>query len=177
MRFVKTPFNILELVVAIALFGLLAFAVIYAIDPVERAKQDRDELYKEQAKSILEAVEKYAIKEGRMPWIESEVGALAWTRIQSERVGLQNLVEEGLLSSSNEPEGVYLGKGKRPEDQVYACFIPESRALRVDYIPLFAIEEGEALPEGGIPEFCPESPDWQNSVCYSCVSRKVVPKK
>lgn len=169
----KPPFNIVELIVAIVLLGVLAGAVIYTIDPVERAKADRDELYREQAKEILEAIDKYYIGSRELPW------GGEWTSVSDPKAGLDLLISEGLLGFDIKKfEKIYLGKGESVDSQLFACFVPESLGGRVDYIPLKKLEPGKALPEDSLPEFCPGPPDWSNTVCYQCVSRKLSePKK
>lgn len=183
------PFNILELVIAICLLGVLVAAAIYAFDPEERAKKDRDGLQKENAKEVLSGISRYYEKSGKLPW---GTGALSWTSSRDISVGIcadpecgspgalineealnRSMLSEEFTKSKNSEDWIYIGRGEKAEDQVYACFVPTSRAGQVDPIALFSLSVGDVFPAGERPKFCSSSPDWTNSFCYSCVSQKL----
>lgn len=174
----KLPFNIIELIVAIVLLGVLALSVIYAIDPEERAKADRDEYYRESAKELVEAISKYAIK-GETPPIPDN---LPWTKISDQIALIDRLVSGEFLGSvfknnlffksGNPQDWLVIGRGQ-DQQLVWACYIPGSRAGRVDHIPLRRLNLGEPVPEGREPEYCPGPPDWENTFCWTCVSQKL----
>lgn len=185
----KTPFNILELVIAICLLGALVAAAIYAFDPEERAKKDRDELQKENAKEVLAGISRYYEKSGKLPW---GTDALPWTSSRDISVGIcadhecgtpgvliseealnRSMLSEEFTKSEDPKDWIFVGRGEKAENQVYACFVPNSRAGRVDPIALYSLVPGEVFPEGERPKFCQKSPDWANNFCYSCVSQKL----
>lgn len=174
----KPPFNLVELIVAIVLLGVLALSVIYAIDPVEQARKDRDEYYRESAKEFVQAVNKDAVKKDSL----SIGGSLPWTKIGDLAPLTDLLVSDGFLpggfknnrfvTSDKLQELIVVGRGQE-ENLVWACYTPESQAGRVDHIALRALTLGEPLPQGGEPEYCPGPPDWMNTFCWSCVSQKL----
>lgn len=182
------PFNILELVIAICLLGALVAAAIYAFDPEERAKKDRDELQKENAKELLDGISRYYEEIGKVPFATP----LPWTNARDVSIGVCGdkdcgtpgvlISEESLnrsvlgakfVKSEDPKDWIFVGHGEKVENQVYACFVPNSRAGRVDPIALFALSPGEVFPDSERPKFCQESPDWTSNFCYSCVSQKL----
>lgn len=192
----KSPFNIIEVVVAIVLLGVLAASIIYAIDPAERANKERDQTLAENSKAILEAINKFWVTKSVLPWNSDPTSHLSWRSSQDPSLGLcsdsscasgGSLAADGLLTSallgdffikSRDPkEWIYIGKGEGAGSLIHACFIPQSKYLRVDYIPLRELRLGEMPPAGDIPDFCPAKPDWTTSVCYSCVSQKLSPTR
>lgn len=86
-------FSIIELVIAIGFLALLALSVVFAINPLERAKVKIDNTLKDRAEDLLAAINQFYIAEGRLPWAD-DFGAdtllpgLSWRSVLSPEVGI-----------------------------------------------------------------------------------------
>lgn len=187
-------FSILELVVAIALLGLLAFSIILAVNPIERAKIQRDEKWKGGAESTLASIDQFLIAKGRLPWSddfgsEFPISVLPWTPAHYPEIGVcgdsqcsghGELISEGFspnfgpkdVQNAAKEDIIYLGRGKDPQAKIYACYLPLSEKIKRATGKLYKITPGAHLPASGVPEECPLSPSWTGEdVCYFCVAK------
>lgn len=169
-------FAIIELVFVIAFLALIVAVVIIVVDPLERARQSRDESMRADSMAILQALEIHLASAGKLPWVREleSTGAtpqLAWTIATSPNVGLG----KGFLSQlerARESDKMYIAKGRNPQDKIYACFVPESQETRRSIGKLYQLEEGKSMPPSGVPESCSENVSWQDEdVCYVCVTK------
>ncbi|MBI3290577.1 hypothetical protein HYZ78_04230 [Candidatus Microgenomates bacterium] len=158
------PFRV---VVPVLVLSVLFFSAHYAYDWVEVENGQRDEIIKDQATTLAEALVSFYEKEVKFPW-----GSLANSWTASNKIDIEQLINAELLNTSYKanPE-IYVGRGGGEKDKVWVCFVPQSKHKRVDRIKLKSLSPGEPLPENGEPSWCEPSPDWQNSFCYSCVAR------
>lgn len=187
-------FALIELVVAIALLGLLGFAIIFAVNPVERAKVKRDEAIREDTQRVVQSIAEFYVSEGRLPWAD-DLGSntpspgLAWTLASSPEVGIcgtsceegGELILEGKLSggfnqsnaiTGTQEDPLYVAKSKEPSDPVYVCYLPQSETVRRATGGLHRITPGTEIPPSGTPEECPLAVSWTgNDVCYACVTK------
>lgn len=160
-------FTVLELVVVISLLGILAAAVIGAFDPLERAKRDRDEKFREEAGVLVGAVNKFYAESSTFPWIGT---SLPWTKAQD--IEIEKLKKTGKLPNGFENQDkIFIGRGEGSNEPVWACFVPLSRGGRLDIVKLNDIRLGSPVPDSGEPEECLVEPDWQNTFCYVCISK------
>lgn len=154
--------------ILIPIFVLLVLAVSfwYALDPQESRNLEKDKATRDEAVTILDAIGKYRTKFGNFPW---EVQNLPWTIAQSI---FDRLVEAEFSSTGQVKEAgkIYLGRGTGENDKIWACFLPVSKHERVDSVRLKSLTVGTPVPGDGEPSECLNSPDWQNSFCYVCVS-------
>jgi len=77
-------FTLIELLIVITVLGILAVAVLSAINPIEMINRGRDTGSRSDAEQLLNAVERYYTSMGYYPWrTGAAVGsdAQAWTRI------------------------------------------------------------------------------------------------
>lgn len=61
-------FTLVELLIVIALLGIIATIVIAAINPIEQANKARDAGYKNDASEVVSAVERYYASQNQFPW-------------------------------------------------------------------------------------------------------------
>lgn len=181
-------FGALELLVAILLLGILAIAVIVAIDPEEQARRDRDKAYKADAQGLLDSLIFSQTQNNRLPW----EGNLPWTEVSDPNVGVcgTSCSEDGQLinnkalsssfkdkpfvKSSSHQDKLYIASVASPSAKIWACFVPASKNGRVDPIPLKSFDVGTMLPSGSDePEKCNIRPDWSNTWCFECLSKKL----
>lgn len=110
----KQGFSVIELVIAIAFLALLAVSVIFAINPLERAKVEIDNKLKDRAEDLLAAINQFYIAEGRLPWADdfgsdTPLPGLSWRSVLSPEVGIckdAKCTEAGELVTTNK-----LGQG------------------------------------------------------------------
>lgn len=158
------PFKIFLVLIVL---GILGFSLNYALDPQETSNQEKDEMTKNDAGSLIDAINGYFGKNEKYIW---EGTNLHWTR--ARELDLKTLVgAQFLLNVPKSADEIYIGRGKSEKDKVWACYTPSSKHERVDTIKLRSVAAGEELPKDGIPKYCEEKPDWQNSFCFTCISQ------
>lgn len=165
---------ILKVLIPVFVLAVLVVSFYWAIDPQESKNQETDARVRDDAITILDATSNYEAKFGKFPW---EGQKLPW--VEAESI-VSKLVEAEFLSSGQvkEPKGIYLARGDKGQDKTWACFLPISKHERVDTGRLKSLIVGTSMParpaggpEGGEPDECLNSPDWQESFCYICVSK------
>lgn len=194
MRHGSHGFAIIELIFVIAFLALIAAAVIFVVDPLERARQEGDRRMRADGASIVQAVNVYLTSSGRLPWAQKLDGSvavpgLAWTKVTYPEVGVCGdkscseggvLVKTGALGASflsrrwvtQDSHGVYIAKGKNPQDSIFVCFVPESHETRKSTGSLYVLEEGKSIPPSGLPTACSDDVSWHDDdVCYVCVAK------
>lgn len=65
-------FTLVELLIVIALIGVLAVALVATLNPIEQVNKARDARFKNDAAEVLAAIERYYATQGFYPW-EDEV--------------------------------------------------------------------------------------------------------
>jgi len=65
----KLGFTMIELLIVIAVLGILAVAVLSAINPIEQINRGKDTGSRSDAEQILSAVERYYTTQGYYPWM------------------------------------------------------------------------------------------------------------
>lgn len=66
---IRRGFTLVELLIVIALLGVLAVAVIATINPVEQANRARDTKYNSDASQLVSAIERYFAANNKYPWV------------------------------------------------------------------------------------------------------------
>ncbi|MFZ1721323.1 MAG: prepilin-type N-terminal cleavage/methylation domain-containing protein [Microgenomates group bacterium] len=61
-------FTMIELLIVIAILGILAVAVLSALNPIEQINRGRDTGYRSDAEQLLNAFERYQAFQGAYPW-------------------------------------------------------------------------------------------------------------
>lgn len=186
----KFGLTLLELLITLILLIILGFAVYQTLDPVEQEKVKRDDMYSESAKTLLDALNRYIQKYGRIPWQTKDLSAsLDWTRVNDPKIAVcanTECTQEGallaerylgssfksaeFLTSANENNALIVGKGIKETDKTYVCFLPTSRHYRLNWVEMKEINIGDSMPLSGEPKECYAQPDWENNYCYFCAS-------
>ncbi|MBU0979091.1 MAG: prepilin-type N-terminal cleavage/methylation domain-containing protein [Patescibacteria group bacterium] len=153
-------FTMIELLIVIAILGILAVAVLSAINPIEQINRGRDTGTRSDAEQLLGALDRFNAFKGHFAWqlAETPPGGLDWTLV-SKLTFLQT--EEGatcpvLYRLSNNPgglcdvgtdevkgsfidridlmgenKGLYIYKnGGTSASSTYVCFLPQSDAFK-----------------------------------------------
>mgnify|MGYP000876398991 CR=1 FL=1 len=110
----KKGFTLVELLIVIALLGVLATAVLAAINPLEQANRSRDSRMKSDASQLLAAIDRYYVAIGHFPWYEAGVtddeDAVNFTDARDTTIGICDVApgqngcpnDPGLLITNNE---------------------------------------------------------------------------
>lgn len=150
----RAGFTLVELLIVIALIGVLAVAVLAAINPLEQLNRARDTGMESDASQLLAAIDRYYATQEKFPWVVPPItidSALARVSAKDPSIGVCGNAAtpciDGLLLgqyelksefknrkfivSTAETDQLYLGKAIGASSSVYACWVPTSKAKRV----------------------------------------------
>lgn len=184
-------FTLVELLIVIALLGIIALVVIAAINPFEQFNKARDARFKGDSTQLVEAVERYLINRGRYPWVTGAItneSAFGYVTASNTGVGLcgtscssdgelitaselkPDFRDRDFVSATTADGQIRVGKAQGSGQSIYACYIPASKSERDR-----AIAAGEvfALATDGTKSAtttCDAAgADWIASACYVCI--------
>ena len=138
-------FTLVELLIVIALIGILSVAVLATINPIEQANKARDAKFKNDAAEVLGALERFYASQSQYPWndlsfggtdaIAADDNALLTSRdprfgVIGGTVLIPDENEGGLLVSTSELKTSFTGKepfqdsaeGTSPENIMYLYY-------------------------------------------------------
>ena len=77
-------FTMIELLIVIAVLGVLAIAVLSAINPIEQINRGRDTATRSDAEQLLSAIDRYNAAVGLWPWqdLASESNIVTWKQVE-----------------------------------------------------------------------------------------------
>jgi len=147
-------FTMIELLIVIAILGILAVAVLSAIDPVEQINRGRDTGTRSDAEQLISAIDRLYAFRGYYPW-QTGSDDVAHIRIDSTGtgaaldVGVQTLPLSVKLAAFADSAGcnVFDKLGSGTEDCVGAGEIKEAFQTRVvdaENRTMFVYNEGNA---------------------------------
>jgi len=148
-------FTLVELLIVIALIGVLAAALVATLNPIEQINKARDARFKNDASELLAALERYYASTQSYPWvdgttytIESEYGETAET-VGVNGVGVcgdtcsvnGSLITSGELkpafknkdqfrATATAVDKLYIYKEEESSGSTYSCFIPKAGTNR-----------------------------------------------
>ncbi len=144
----------IELLIVIAVLGVLAVAVLATINPIEQINRGRDTGSRGDTEQLLSAIDRYNANTGLWPWQDAAVDdpALAWMTLTAAAPATPNgCAMLGLLSTSADPacpgtdeikaafvtrlvaaksNALYMEYGGATGQSVYICFNPQSVAFQ-----------------------------------------------
>ncbi|NCN06902.1 MAG: type II secretion system protein [Candidatus Pacebacteria bacterium] len=152
-------FTMIELLIVISILGILAVAVLSAINPIEQINRGRDTGSQSDAEQLISAADRYNAFQGHYPWQAdpsadfnvdwTEIGSTAWTVTTDatckvlDRLGSTATTAAG-CTNSNEIKSSFTSRitagsynslfvYNRGEagDSTYVCFEPKSDAFAV----------------------------------------------
>ena len=161
----KLGFTMIELLIVIAVLGILAVAVLAAINPIEQINRGRDTGSRSDAEQLLSAIDRFYASQGYYPW---QTGAtdtasedLAWTSAASiADLSAENMLAK--LSSGGTAEiktsfvervsdptynSLYVYNQGTQGDSTYVCFLPKSGSFAEEASTRCVDTDGSGLPD------------------------------
>lgn len=155
-------FTMIELLIVISILGILAVAVLSAINPIEQINRGRDTGSQSDAEQLISATDRYYAYNGTYPWQGTAPGAsltdaaIGWDVFDGALVNTNNInVTDELLAkdelkasfidrvnSATNPLSIF-NAGVNSGDSTYVCFNPASRAFQ---------EQATARCAAGLPD-------------------------
>ena len=82
----QMAFTMIELLIVIAILGILAVAVLAAINPVEQINRGRDTGSRSDAEQLLSAIDRFYAYKGYYPWVTNpnNDSALPWRGVAGD---------------------------------------------------------------------------------------------
>lgn len=172
---IKAGFTMIELLIVIAVLGVLATAVLSAINPIEQINRGRDTGTRSDAEQLIGAIDRYYTSAGYYPWMLSassvndaitpmvEITSATQTFGGDAQQVLTNLSTGGAAEIKASFVTRIVGANVRhlklyysgtDGDSVYTCFIPQSSSFRNEawkrcLATLPSDFPGTACPAGG----------------------------
>ncbi len=184
-------FTLVELLIVIAVIGILAVAVLAALDPIEQLKKSRDTGRLSDAREMYNAMTRYYASYNCYPDERNYDAGDPCTAAAFDMVSLGTQTgtefEDTLdqLLGSGELKDVFEDKQSVARGQLFVghdangavavCFHPESRSGQAGGIGPLSNTSTDALPLGAgtctdpAPAYVAEDPAWTANACVVCV--------
>lgn len=173
-----------RLAFAVAFLSLILAAVYLHYNPLEKAKQEKDEKRARYAQNLLQAVSGFYQQKGRLPWADDLASGkpalqLKFTKVNDAIVGIcgdskctksGKLAERGgLYPIPREADNMFIAKGTASADPVYVCFLPDSDSVRAKTGNLYSIERYKNQTFTGDLPLCRDGVNWEDEYCFVCL--------
>ena len=159
-------FTMIELLIVIAVLGVLAVAVLSAINPLEQINRGRDTGLRSDAEQILTAIERFYTAQQYYPW-QVTVGSpeddkIDWVALSEATDGTTGVLDKLAQTGTEEIKKSFADRLKDPkyklfiykksgtENSTYVCFSPRSASFQT---------EAQTRCGGTLPG------DWPSSAC------------
>ena len=180
----KKGFTMIELLIVIAVLGILAVAVLAAINPIEQINRGKDTGSRSDAEQLIGAVERFYTANGFYPWQKTaaDIGntATTWGPVDDTWIetggGVAVLpklsavgtaeVKESFITRIKATTYNTLQRYNRGQqgDSTYVCFLPKSANFETEA----GIRCGGTLPTDFPDTACPAVCATAKT-CYSCL--------
>jgi len=174
-------FTMIELLIVITILGILAVAVLAAINPIEQINRGRDTGSRSDAEQLLGGIERFYSTMGYYPWMtraDDPQSALTWTNTKGTWVDTGgNNVLNNLSAATGELKTSFITRIKDPGynplwvynrgtqgDSTYLCFLPKSNSFSKEAFQRCST----GLPTDLQPETADVCPGTQPTT-YSCL--------
>lgn len=176
-------FTMIELLIVIAVLGVLAIAVLSAINPIEQINRSRDTGSRADSEQLLGAIDRYYTSIGWYPWFtDSSCGAncvQAWISSKgtwtdgttsvltklSGGVGTAELKAAFMTRiMGTNYNAIYIYNKGTSGDATYACFKPASSAFQTEAVTRCGATLPADFPTANV---CPAG--YSMTTVYSCL--------
>jgi prepilin-type N-terminal cleavage/methylation domain-containing protein len=149
-------FTLVELLIVIALLGVIATIVIAAINPIEQANRATDSGNKADASNLVSALQRYYTGHNNYPWnvgdpatYDSADDAFGFIDAQDSLVGLCDatgcttagelidanelqiaFLSRKFITTTSDAQKLFVGKGQGSSSGVFVCWVPKSNSNR-----------------------------------------------
>lgn len=180
-------FTMIELLIVIAVLGILAVAVLSAINPLEQINKGRDTQTRSDSEQLLTGFDRYNASLGYYPWttgINDDDIDVVWTSLQSGGDLDDQSIEDTLdalvetaevkdafitrLLDSTASRAIYVYYGGAAGQSIYACFEPRSNSFAQQAADACTAGLAEDAPTDACPDDCETSLSDANA-CYLCL--------
>jgi len=148
---INRGFTLIELLIVITLLGILAVAVLSAINPIEQINRSKDTATRGDAEQLINATDRYYASKGYYPWMENgqsentSIDPMVEITAIDQTFGTDAVAMLGQLSSGGTAEikesyvnRIIAGTARHlwiynkgdQGDSTYVCFIPRSADFR-----------------------------------------------
>lgn len=189
----KAGFTMIELLIVITILGILATAVLSAINPIEQINRGRDTGSQSDAEQLISAIDRYYAFNGTYPWQGTGDGAAQKEDLLASGTGLakvdlalketsytgstvlEELLAKDELKSSfitridqaTNPLYIY-NSGDGGSSSTYVCFLPQSKAFKEQA----SVRCGDATGTG-LPDDLPQAA--KTAICGGAVAYHCLP--
>ena len=146
----RKGFTLIELLIVITLLGILAVAVLSAINPIEQINRSRDTATRSDAEQLINAIDRFYATQGYYPWqtgaTDAEHRGVGFIKVSSDWKDdggsgdgvLQKLTEGGTAElkqsfvdriTKEDYNHLYIYNNGTQGDSTYVCFVPKSGAF------------------------------------------------
>jgi prepilin-type N-terminal cleavage/methylation domain-containing protein len=141
----NTGFTLIEMLIVIALLGILAVGLLAAVDPLEQFRKGQDTAQRNGVQELYNAYVRYYTMYQQFPMGISQTFAVTSLNTATMTSEISSLVSSGELKSN------YLGNVKRQERifvwyrdtgnvaEHSVCFLPQSKSVRMDPNTVFTV--------------------------------------
>ncbi|MGB9911052.1 MAG: type II secretion system protein [Microgenomates group bacterium] len=139
-------FTMIELLIVIAVLGILAVAVLAAINPIEQINRSRDTGSRSDAEQLIGAIDRFYTANGYYPWVDSadnpdydqpwrkvdmtwvdNLGNSVLTKLSDPTQGTAEIKESFVdRITDSEYNSLYIYNNGQQGGSTYVCFMPKS---------------------------------------------------
>ena len=161
----KKGFTMIELLIVIAVLGVLATAVLSAINPIEQINRGRDTGSRSDAEQVLSAVERFYTAQQYFPWMTGTADltfVMPWTTLTTARGEAADEIVDTLSTGTGTEElklsfatrlktakyELFIYHAEGSQNSTYVCFLPKSGSFK---------KEADDRCDGTVPTDYPAS--------------------
>jgi len=148
---IKSGFTMIEILIVIAVLGILAVAVLSAINPIEQINRSKDTGLRSDAEQLISATDRFYATTGYYPWRSSpdDTNQYAVNTMTNMRAtsGTGNDILTRLSNSTSELKSAFVSRitatgyntlwlynRGTQGDSTYVCFVPQSGAFQTEAV-------------------------------------------